>query len=131
MAYMDFDFWNLLRFCGAVLKLGTFFWLCQMALRRKNILWSLGTPFLMYFISSSLGGTSGKEPTWQCRRQKRRGFDPWVGKIPWRRAWQPSPVRLSGESHGQRATVHRVAQSWTWLKWLTTHTSSSMWYVNF
>ena len=26
------------------------------------------------------------------------GFDPWVGKIPWRRAWQPTPVCLSGES---------------------------------
>ena len=30
------------------------------------------------------------------------GFDPWVGKIPWRRAWQPTPVFLPGESHGQR-----------------------------
>ena len=26
------------------------------------------------------------------------GFDPWVGKIPWRRAWQPNPVFLLGES---------------------------------
>ena len=32
------------------------------------------------------GGTSGTEPTGQCRRHKRRGFDPWVGKIPWRTA---------------------------------------------
>ena len=30
-------------------------------------------------------------------------FDPWVGKIPWRRAWQPSPVFLPGEFHGQRS----------------------------
>ena len=30
------------------------------------------------------------------------GFDPWVGKIPWKRAWQPIPVFLPGESHGQR-----------------------------
>jgi len=30
------------------------------------------------------------------------GFNPWVGKIPWRRAWQPAPVFLLGESHGQR-----------------------------
>ena len=30
-------------------------------------------------------------------------FDPWVGKIPWRRAWQPTPVYLPGESHGQRS----------------------------
>jgi len=34
---------------------------------------------------------------------KRLGFDPWVGKIPWRRAWQPIPVFLPGESHGQRS----------------------------
>ena len=33
------------------------------------------------------GGTSGKEPACQCRRHKRRGFDPWVGKNTWRRAW--------------------------------------------
>ena len=38
----------------------------------------------------------------ECRRQ-RYGFDPWVGKIPWRRAWQPTPVFLPGESHGQRS----------------------------
>ena len=33
------------------------------------------------------------------------GFDPWVGKIPWRRKWQPTPVFLRGESHGQRSLV--------------------------
>ena len=32
-------------------------------------------------------------------------FDPWVGKIPWRRKWQPTPVLLSGESHGGRSLV--------------------------
>ena len=31
------------------------------------------------------------------------GFDPWVGKILWRRAWQPPPVFLPEESHGQRS----------------------------
>jgi len=31
------------------------------------------------------------------------GFDPWVGKIPWRRARQPTPVFLPGDSHGQRS----------------------------
>ena len=31
------------------------------------------------------------------------GFDPWIGKIPWRRAWQPTLVFLPGESHGQRS----------------------------
>ena len=41
----------------------------------------------------------------QCRRHKRHRFDPWVGKTPWRRAWQPTPVFLPGESHGQRSLV--------------------------
>ena len=51
------------------------------------------------------GGTSGKEPACQCRRHKRCGFDPWVGKIPWRRTQQPTAVLLPGESHGQRRLV--------------------------
>ena len=37
----------------------------------------------------------GKEPTCQCRRLKRHGFNPWVRKIPWRRAWQPTLVYLA------------------------------------
>ena len=36
----------------------------------------------------------------QCRR---RGFNPWVRKIPWQRAWQPTPVFLPGEFHGQKS----------------------------
>ena len=49
------------------------------------------------------GGTGSKEPTCQCRRHKRCGFDPWVEKIPWRGKWQPTPVFLPGKSHGQRS----------------------------
>ena len=48
-------------------------------------------------------GTSGKEPACQFRRHKRCGLNPWVGKIPWRRKWQPIPVFLPGESHGQKS----------------------------
>ena len=57
------------------------------------------------------GGARGEEPTCQCGKQKTRGFDPWVGKSPWRRAWQPTPVFFPEESHGQRrlaATVRSV-----------------------
>ena len=50
---------------------------------------------------------SDKEPACQCRRF---GFNPWAGKIPWRRQWQPTPVFLPGESHGQR-----VSKSWSQL----------------
>ena len=49
------------------------------------------------------GGAGGKEPACQCRRCKRLRFDPWVGKIPWGRAWQPTLVFLCGESQGQRS----------------------------
>ena len=38
----------------------------------------------------------------QCRRPR---FDPWFGKIPWRRKWQPTPVFLPGKSHGPRSLV--------------------------
>ena len=57
-----------------------------------------------------LGGTSGKESTCQCRRHNRSWFDPWVGKIFWRKAWQPTPVSLLGESHGQRGLVGYIPQ---------------------
>ena len=49
------------------------------------------------------GGSDGKESAYQCRRCQRCWFYPWVGKIPWRRALQPPPVFLPGESHGQRS----------------------------
>ena len=46
-------------------------------------------------------GTNSKEPTHQGRRHKRCGFYPWIRKMLWRRAWQPTPVFLPEESHGQ------------------------------
>ena len=59
-----------------------------------------------------------------CLPSWRRRFDPRVRKIPWRWKWQPSPVFLPGESHGQRnleATVHGVVESdttdWAWTTW--------------
>ena len=39
----------------------------------------------------------------QCRRPRRYGFGPWVGKVPWRRKWQPTPALLPGKSRGQRS----------------------------
>ena len=45
---------------------------------------------------------SGKESACQCRGLR---FNPWVRKIPWRRKWQPIPVFLPGEFHGQRSLV--------------------------
>ena len=47
-------------------------------------------------------GASDREPACQCRRWRLR-FDPWVRNISWRRAWQPTPLFLPGESHIQRS----------------------------
>ena len=68
---------------------------------------------------------TGKESISQCRRHRRHGFDPWVGKIPWRRKWQPTPVFLGYWDTGYWynptnrgawwATVHEVAKSQTGL----------------
>ena len=56
-----------------------------------------------YIYKGFPGGTvAKKKSTCQCRRYQRLGFVPWVRKIPWRRRWQPSPVFLPGEFHGQK-----------------------------
>ena len=54
---------------------------------------------------------------------QKRGFDPWVGKIPWRRKWQPTPVLWPGEPHGQRSLEgysprgRRVGHNWAHTCW--------------
>ena len=50
-----------------------------------------------------LVGSAGKELACQYRRCMRCGFNPWVRKISWRRKWQPAPVFLPGNFHGQRS----------------------------
>ena len=68
------------------------------------------------------GGSGSKESTYQCRRPR---FDPWVRKIPWRREWQPTPVFLPEESHGQRSLAgyspwgHKDSDA---TEWLSMHT---------
>ena len=46
---------------------------------------------------------SGKESVWQSRIHRRCRFNPWAGKIPWRRKWQPIPIFFPGKSHVQRS----------------------------
>ena len=56
-----------------------------------------------------------KNPPANAGRRKRGGFNPWVRKIPWRSAWQPTPVFLLENTKDRgdcRATVLGVAQSW-------------------
>ena len=77
---------------------------------------SLATSELSWWLSS-------KESACQCRRHR---FSPWVGKIPWSRKWQPTPILLPRKLHGQRslaATVHWVSKCRTRLSIHTdTHT---------
>ena len=68
---------------------------------------------------------SGKEPTCQCRRHERHGFDPWVGKIPWMRRGNPLQYSCLENPMGRGAwwaTAHMVSKSWTWMKWFSMHT---------
>ena len=65
------------------------------------------------------GSTSDKEPAGQCRRLKKCRLDPSVGKIPCRRACnllQYSCLENTMDRGDWWATVHRVANNWTWLK---------------
>ena len=79
-----------------------------------------------------LPGSDGKEPTYQCRRLKWRGFDPWVRKIPGWREWLPTPV-LPGKYHGQRSLVamahrfQRVEHSWATSTHSSLNGSQALW----
>ena len=58
--------------------------------------------FFEYFgLNPLLSGAGSKGSACNVGDINRSRFDLWVGKIPWRRAWQPTPKLLSGESHGQ------------------------------
>ena len=73
---------------------------------------------------------SGKELTCQWRRFKRHGFHPWVRKIPWRRAWQHTPVFLLENPMDRgawRAAFHVAAKSLTWLS----RDASALWALLF
>ena len=65
-----------------------------------------------------------------CLQYRRRGFDPWVRKIPWKRKWQPTPVFLPGESHRQRNlagyTVHGGCKE---LDTMAPHSSTLAWKI--
>ena len=77
------------------------------------------------------GSSAGKESACQCRRPE---FDPSVGKIPQRRKWQPTPVFLPGESHGQRSLAgyspwdHKKLDMTKQLIHTHTHTQSRGWF---
>ena len=74
--------------------------------RSKCLLISwLQSPSAVILEPKKIKWLSGKQSDCRCRSHRRHGFHPWAGKIPWRRKWQPTPVFLTGESHGQRRLV--------------------------
>ena len=88
---------------------------------RRRIHWFIGL-----FLHVSL-------PWWLrqysiCLQWGRPGFNPWVGKIPWRRKWHPTPVLLPGKSHGQKILVgygpwgRKESDSAAWLHFLSAKT---------
>ena len=71
-------------------------------------------PTLCDPMDSSPPGSSGKELACRCKSHKRCEFHHWLRKIPWRRAWQPTPVLLPGECQDRGtwwAMVHGVTKS--------------------
>ena len=80
--------------------------------RVKDATWVFHLYVLLSFHLHVVGFPGGSgcrlQGLLQCRRP---GFDPWGGKIPWRRKGQPTPALLSGKSHGQRSLVGYRPQS--------------------
>ena len=73
-------------------------WLASSSLHVLGVIWQE-----VLRVKGLPGSTSGKEPLCQCRGWRRHRFDSWVGKIPCRESWQPTPVFLPGETHGQKS----------------------------
>ena len=75
--------------------------------------------FHAFIVKNEQNGASQvmlvKEPTCQCRKHKRHGVDPWVGKIPWRRATHSNILawRIPKDRGAWQITVHGVPKSWT------------------
>ena len=93
----------------------------------------LSYDFCCFSFSDS---ANGKESTCQCRRCKRRRLNPWVGKIPWRRKWQPTPEFFPGKFHGQRSLAgcspwglrESVMTQWDLQFLLLIQISTKIWY---
>ena len=85
----------------------------------KSLLWQLSSKASILWHLTFPGGSDGKESACNADRP---GFNPWVGKIPWRREWQPPPVFLPGEFCGQNNLLGYSPWGWKELdatEWLT------------
>ena len=89
---------------------------------------------LQFFMTNQSGGTGGIEYASQCRRHKRQQFNPWVGKVPWRRkrhSFQYSYLKNSMGRGALWATGHEVAESdTTEVTWYAITNDVSIFYAN-
>ena len=95
----------------------SFCWLFLL-LCRSVLVWYSQTCWILLLLLVFWGllwWLNGKRNHLQCRRYRRCRFDPWVGKILWRRAWQHNTVFLPGESLGQRSLL--VYSPWGHKEW--------------
>ena len=77
--------------------------ICEWVQSYSGLCWGAFKEIFWILLPTYLGlprWLSGEESACQCKRCE---FDPWFGNIPWRRKWQPTPVFLPGEFHGQRS----------------------------
>ena len=94
-------------------------WVCEVELRGCGLNSSLGYQTWCHIVNFHVTLKMVKNLPANARRHRRPGFNPWVRKIPWRRAWQPTPIFLPEESHGQRSLEdcspwdHRVKHNWS------------------
>ena len=72
-----------------------------------HVIEQLPVSYLFYTWLGFPWWLNGKELTYQCRN---RGLDPWIGKIPWRREWQPTPVFLAGKFQGHKSLLGYSSQ---------------------
>ena len=118
-AFLTVILFFMLSYLQRLLFLLTYLSITCLSVQEQTCLPLFFPSFVLQFWASHLqvgfpGGTSGEEPTWQCRRCRRREFNLWVRKIPWKRNAAPSRIpawRTPGTEapRGLRSTgSHRV-----------------------
>ena len=75
-------------------------WLCNYYSLNTIVSWLVNRKITELYISPRNTLVAQRVKSLQCGRNR---FDPWVGKIPWRRKWQPTALFLSRKSHGRRS----------------------------
>ena len=103
---------------------------------RPGVLWSMESQRVGHDQVTELNwtskvgfssGSNSKRICLQCRRCRRHGCNSWVGKIPWRREWLPTPVLLPEKFHGQRSLMGYRSWDWKELRMTEQLTHTHLW----